>query len=139
MKKTGNDLIAAVLEDGEQVSVSIERIVNECETDSAMVLSGIGMLRNTEIGYWNGSEYEIAKLQLPHELVSMSGSVADMDGKKSVHLHVALGGEDHRGTAGHLISAEVNNIIELTMKIFPAGSFGRKFSEKTKLNMLYFR
>ncbi len=139
MKKTGNDLIAAVLEDGEQVSGSIERIVNECETDSAMVLSGIGMLRNAEIGYWNGREYEIAKFQLPHELVSMSGSVADMDGKKSVHLHVALGGEDHRGIAGHLISAEVNNIIELTMKIFPAGSFGRKFSEKTKLNMLYFR
>ena len=139
MRKTGNDLIAAVLDDGEQVSGGIELIVNECKTDSAMVLSGIGMLRNAEIGYWNGSGYEIAKFPMPHELVSMSGSVADMDGKKSVHLHVALGGEDHRGISGHLISAEVNNIVELTMKTFPAGSFGRKFSEKTKLNMLYFR
>lgn len=139
MKKTGKELIAAVLDDGEHVFGSIERIAGECGTDSAMVLSGIGMLRNAEIGYWNGSEYEASKFSLPHELVSMSGSVANLDGKRSVHLHVTLGGRDHRAIAGHLISAEVNNIVELTMRTFPDGSFGRQFSEKTKLNMLYFR
>ncbi|MEM3852299.1 MAG: DUF296 domain-containing protein, partial [Methanomassiliicoccales archaeon] len=50
---------ALILSDGES---TINAIAAACSTSgihAAMVLSGIGMMREMKIGYWNGNEYEI--------------------------------------------------------------------------------
>lgn len=138
MKSYTNNLIAAILEDGENVHDSIREVCRGEGVDSALILSGIGMLRGVTIGFWNGSSYQAKQYTGPMELVAMSGSVAAQEGELSVHIHVSMAGEDHAGIAGHLIDGTVNNINELSIAPFPASSFERRFSERTKLNMLNF-
>lgn len=138
MKKVRNEAVALVLEDGEHVHEGIMEACREEAVDSAMVLSGIGMVRNAKIGFWNGSDYVTEIYSGPVELVSLGGSVAMMDGQLSVHLHMSVAGEDHGIKGGHLVSADVHNINEIALYPFPAGVFRRQYSMATKLNMLYF-
>ena len=138
MRSYTNNLIAVILEDGEDVFVSIRDLCRSRQVDSALILSGIGMLRHVKIGYWDGATYQIKEYHEPLELVSMSGSVASQNGELSVHIHVSLAGKDHAGIAGHLVEGTVNNINELSIAPFPASSFERRYSEMTKLNMLNF-
>ncbi len=138
MKSAMTAIVAVILEDGEKVVEGVRDACSRAGTDSALVLSGIGMLRNAEIGFWNGTEYETEVFEEPRELTSMAGSVAGQDGQLTVHLHASLSGRDHRGIGGHIVSAEVNNIVEMSVQPYPSGSLGRRYSEKTRLNMLYF-
>lgn len=138
MKSYTDNLIAVILDDGEDVFSSIRELCSGKGIDSALILSGIGMLRDVTIGFWNGTSYQTEKYPGPLELVSMSGSLAKLDSELSVHLHVSLAGEDHKGLAGHLVGGTVNNINELSIAPFPVSSFSRKYSEMTKLNMLKF-
>lgn len=138
MRSYTNNLIAVILEDGEDVFGSVKELCRATKVDSALILSGIGMLRQVKIGYWNGEGYQTRQYAQPMELVSMSGSIATQDGELSVHMHVSLAGQDHAGIAGHLVEATVNNINELSIAPFPSSSFTRKYSQMTKLNMLNF-
>ncbi len=138
MKKMSGNIMAVILDDGEHPAESLVSALEDGGMDSALVISGIGMLRNARIGFWNGSEYEMKDFREPRELLSMSGSVALLDGNPSVHLHVSLAERDHNCAGGHLVDAEVNNINEIAIASFPSGSFVRKYSGRTKLNMLDF-
>ena len=45
------------LKDGEELISSFK----ELSLDSGVLLNGVGMLRDLELGYWNGSSYEVKK------------------------------------------------------------------------------
>ena len=55
--KTESNIVIVKLDDGEDFFESIERIVKECDISSGMVLSGIGQLKNFELGYFDGKKY----------------------------------------------------------------------------------
>ena len=61
---------------------------------SAVVLSGIGMLKDFEIGYFNTEtkQYETALFEKPCELISLSGNITLKDNEIFPHLHVSLQG-----------------------------------------------
>jgi len=80
-------------------------------------MSGIGMLKNAVVGYFNGKEYIKEKVEGAAELVSMQGNIG-RDGKGDVicHIHVALAISDHRLIGGHLLEGEVNVVNEIALR-----------------------
>ena len=53
------DLIAITLEDGESVGESLVRACEHASITAGMIVSGIGMVRDAEIGYWDGKKYNV--------------------------------------------------------------------------------
>jgi len=127
---------ALTLKDGEILPDALARICDTQQRNAVMVTSGIGMLREIEIGYWNGAEYETETVKGACELISMSGSVALLEGRLSAHLHVAFSDRSHVCRGGHLVKATVHNINEISLVYYRQGSFERHYSPKTHLNML---
>lgn len=98
------------LQDGEDLVA----VLRGLEQDSAHVLTGIGMVREAELGYWNGKEYEVHAYPAPAELISLQGNLGlDGSGVRIVHAHVLLSGQDGSVYGGHLIHATAHNTVEL--------------------------
>ena len=113
--KEGNGLIGIRMEDGEDFFTSLETVCKNYNVESGIILSGIGMLRNIKIGYWNGTEYVTDEIKNPVELVSMQGNIGttENDGDPIIHIHIAVAKEDHSVIGGHLVSATINNTGEI--------------------------
>jgi len=103
---------------------------------AAAVPMGIGQLKAARIGYWNGSEYEAREITEPVELVSLQGSIAEADGRPSVHVHAALGTRSHATLSGRLMRGTVGPLAEVLVAPFPTRAFGRPVDESTGLRLL---
>ena len=79
------------------------------------------MLRDIEIGLYDGREYTKQVIEEPSEVLSLQGSVSLKEGKPFVHLHVSVAGHDFAVRGGHLFTGEVYMTIELVMRIFEPG------------------
>jgi len=58
-------------QDGED----LVEILRGLESEAALIVAGIGMLRDVTLGYWNNSEYESHAYPGPAELLSLQGNV----------------------------------------------------------------
>ena len=100
------------LQDGDDLMDTIRGL----GVDSALLLLGIGMVRNAEIGYWDGTRYVTQHLSDPQELISLQGNIAkDADATVIVHAHVALGDATGTVRGGHLVHATAHNTVELAL------------------------
>lgn len=98
------------LQDGEDLVGTLRSL----ESDSALILMGIGMVRDAELGYWNGKEYEVRGYPAPTELLSLQGNLAlDDASQRIVHAHLSLSGQDGSVCGGHLVRATVHNTVEI--------------------------
>ncbi len=136
--KLEKNVVVAKLDDGSDLFRSIETIMDELDQESAILVSGIGMLKNITIGFYNRNtgEYEWEKLNDPKELLSVKGSITK-DG--DMHLHVQVSGKDHRVIGGHLNEAEVFNVTELTMIVFEEMELSRERDENLDMDLLSVR
>lgn len=123
------------LDQGQDLFGTLADVARDHGLRAAAVVSGIGMLRDVTLGYWNGSEYARKELSPPHELVGLHGSIAEADGP-SVHLHAALAGPDHALVGGHLMRATVWVLNEILIQAFPGRTFGRPMDETLGLRKL---
>jgi predicted DNA-binding protein with PD1-like motif len=120
------------LTDGEDLLSELERL----SADSAIVVCGIGMLREIELGYWNGEVYEKHRLAAPVELVSLQGTVARSGDECIVHVHACVGKRDGSTLGGHLFAGTVHNTAEIALGL-PAGIALERKEEETGLTGLY--
>jgi hypothetical protein len=121
---------------GEELLESLGRFAEEHRIRAAAVAMGIGTLRSATVGYWNGREYEKKEVGEPTELVALGGSIAEVDGRASVHLHAALGTRSHSTVSGHVHAATVNVLAEILIETFPGHVFGRPLEENVGLRVL---
>ncbi|MBN2608704.1 MAG: DUF296 domain-containing protein [Candidatus Fermentibacteraceae bacterium] len=82
---------------------------------AAAIVAGIGMLRDVEIGRYDGMEYEIKTVEPSSEVLSLQGNVSMKEGEPFVHLHVSLADEDMDVMGGHLFKGTVSMTIELIL------------------------
>jgi predicted DNA-binding protein with PD1-like motif len=127
-----NEYVVAKFEDKEDFFEVLESVIERHNIKSAVILSGIGMLRNIEIGYYNGKEYIIEKFTDPMELLSMHGSIAEVKENK-VHVHVGLANSEHKVFGGHLIRAKVCVLNEIVILKFNKMTLTRKLNPKSNL------
>lgn len=123
------------LDQGQDLFTSLADFARQHAIRAAAIVSGIGMLRDAAVGYWNGSEYVRKELAEPHELVGLHGSIAEADGP-SIHLHAALAAPDHTLVGGHLMRGTVWVLNELMVENFPGHVFGRPIDETLGLRKL---
>jgi len=111
------------LQDGDNLMDAIRGL----GVDSALLLLGIGMVRNAEIGYWDGTRYVTQHISDPQELISLQGNVAkDEDATVVVHAHVALGDATGTVRGGHLVQAIAHNTVELALRPLQKVALRRK-------------
>jgi len=112
-RKEGN-LIVFRFEDGKDLIESLKRVAKEHQIQSGVILSGIGMLRDSEVSFYSRekSGYLTNKYEEPVELLSLSGNVSLRNNEIFFHLHVALGKEDKSAIGGHLQKATVHSTLE---------------------------
>ena len=114
-KKEGAVLIVR-LQPGEELLESLRTAIEEHGIITAVLLSGIGMLTETELGYFQGpgKGYSIHRFTEPCELVSLSGNVSRQENGYNLHLHATLAQAGGGAVGGHLMKATVH----LTNEIF---------------------
>jgi predicted DNA-binding protein with PD1-like motif len=105
-------LIVARLDEGEDVFSDIETLSKKYYLRGALILSGIGMLENPVLGYFNQEKYVEHKFEGCYELLSMHGSIAE----GITHIHTALGNEKSLTFGGHLLGAKVKVNVELVIQ-----------------------
>jgi uncharacterized protein len=104
--------------------------------EAASVVAGIGMVRDTEIGYYRGTAYDKATFPEPLELLGLAGSIAWEDDAPSLHLHLIGGRGDHSTIGGHLFRTTVAILAEITVRVYPGQRFRRPPVPGTVLRML---
>jgi hypothetical protein len=124
------------LDDGQDLFETLSGFAQREGVRAGAVVLGIGMFRRAIVGYWDGERYLPHELTVPHEVVGLHGTIAQADGKPSIHLHAALAGRDHALVGGHLMQATVGVLQELLVETFPTRTFGRPLAESFGLRML---
>jgi len=124
------------LEDGQDLFDALSGFATREGVRAGAVVFGIGMFRRATIGYWNGERYLPRELTEPHEVVGLHGTIAQADGRPSLHLHAALAGTGHDLVGGHLLQATVGALQEVLVTTFPGRTFGRPLVESFGLRML---
>ena len=130
-----NNIIAKIEKD-EPVLESIQSLIEDYGIYSGLIVFGIGMLRDLEIGYWNGKEYEKEVIKEAGELVSLHGSITSNE--PYVHAHVAVATSDHIVKGGHFFNAVADPLVELHVIRLEEVVLKRKLNQKTGLNELNF-
>ncbi len=123
-------------EDGDDLFAVLSAFATAHTIRAGAIVSGIGMVRRATLGFWNGQEYVPAELEEPHEIVALHGSIAEVDGAPSVHLHAGFADRHHRVLGGHLLRATLMVIGEIVVEEFPGKVFGRPLDESFGLRRL---
>lgn len=135
--KSGEDksLIVAKFEDGEDLFESLNTTIERYGIQSGIVLTGIGMLRNFVLGYFDGKIYQKKEFKEPCELVSLQGSITT-EKETVIHLHASLAEESNNVVGGHLFQAEVCMLNEIVLRRLNDLTFTRKENPVTGLKEL---
>jgi len=131
------NIIVVKLDNGEDLFPMLEKVANDQMLKSGLVIFGIGMLRDFELGYYNGKEYEWTKHNDPAELVALHGTIATVDGAPSIHLHAGLAPKGLALVGGHLKKATVNGLAEIGLVKLIDVEMTRKKNPTTGLNELF--
>jgi len=135
--KEEGSLIFVRLFSNEDIYRELEQVCQKHEVVTAVVLSGVGQLKQFELGYFKGKgDYAPRGFEKPHELLSLTGSISNQEGKYDFHIHAVLGNEEKNVVGGHLIKGivEVTNeivLLKTSLKV------KRKLEESTGLQGMF--
>ena len=100
-------------------------------------LTGIGAVSDTVLGYFDPRTKTYLRLHEKgqHEVLSLTGNLAQYDNAPFFHVHVALGRRDGSARGGHLFEATVRPTVELVLTAYPR-PVRRKTDPETGLPLL---
>ncbi len=93
------------LSNGENILKTLEEVVAE-ESSTLLIVSGIGMITDFELGYFENGQYLRMAFKEPHELVMLQGTVAS-EGEPRMHIHAVVADKEHHAFGGHLLKGWV--------------------------------
>lgn len=129
------DFVLVKLSDGEDVFAGLTEAAKTHGIESGVILWGIGMLQDFELGFFGPQGYEKRFYEDRHELLAFHGSMA-MRAEPPFHIHVALGRRDHAVVGGHLFRARACMVNEICLTRFRRIRLDRQLNEKTTLREL---
>ena len=97
-------------------------------------ISGIGAVKETEVGAYDTKKKEYIRKKLPQvlELISFEGNVTLKDSVPFVHSHVVLSNHDMNTYGGHLFETTVAAVGEFFLRKFNGNAY-RKLNEEVGL------
>ncbi len=112
-------VVVVRLHDGEDFVPTLVQALERVNLHHGVVVTGVGMLRDFELGYFDrpAKTYRKRTFEVPHELLSLNGTVAlaEPDAKVMPHLHASLAGPDHAVVGGHLFKATACVLNEVSI------------------------
>lgn len=132
------ETIAVRLDPGEEILEKLEELA-EKEQIGLAEIAGLGALKELEICVFDTASKQFYNNRYNEalELLSLTGTVTQKDGKPYLHVHAAAGKGDGQAVGGHLKKAVISATGELTVRVIH-GSVGRKYNEQIGLNLLEF-
>jgi len=116
-KRRGNDQpFILVLKKGEDLSSVIVNCANAAHLYGA-ALTGLGAVESPTLSYFNHDTKKYQQKTFPGnlELASLTGNIAELEGKRVTHIHVALSDDQYQMFGGHLKDATVGATAEITV------------------------
>ncbi|NIP36302.1 MAG: DUF296 domain-containing protein [Thermoplasmata archaeon] len=109
------------LHEGEDFFPTLRAALEEADLRYGVILTGVGMLKDFEVGWFDHTTmgYKKREFPTPHELVAMSGTIAEAEGMEpSVmpHVHVAMAGPEMTLVGGHLWKGTVTVLNEIAIR-----------------------
>ena len=93
--------VLARLEHGEDILESIKLTVKE-ERSTMVVVAGLGMISDFELGFFDRGNYLTQSFDDPHELLSLQGTIST-EGEPRIHIHATVANKEHEAFGGHLM------------------------------------
>ena len=136
--KRFENTVFARIDKGEEIVETLKTICEKEDITLAYV-NAIGAVGDFTVGVFKTAEkqYDSIRFQGDFEIVSLSGSVTQMNGAHYSHLHMSAGDENGHVFGGHLNKAVVSATCEMVICI-ANGAVDRRFSEEIGLNLFAF-
>ena len=124
--RSGSDILVRI-DPGEEIHAALKELADDLGFDAAAITSGIGRTRENQYGYMDEEGvYQRRSLDLPSELVSLSGNIArTLEGDAFTHIHCCWSDDDNNVHAGHLFQATVHVVAEIHIRVMDYASMTR--------------
>ena len=124
------------LDHDEDVLEAIRGFVSKGES-TLVIVAGLGMLHDFELGYFDSGQYIRRRFHEPHELLSMQGSVSS-EGENRIHIHVSVADRNHGAFGGHLLAGRVWMSNEIVLVKLAGARSRRDLDPAKKVGILHF-
>jgi predicted DNA-binding protein with PD1-like motif len=119
----------------EDILASIEKAV-ERERYTLLITTGLGMIHDFELGYFDEGKYLTKSFRSPHELLSLQGTIAS-EGMPRVHIHATVADTKHWAFGGHLMRGKAWMSNEIGLVRLEGGFSKREVDPKKKVGVLH--
>jgi len=123
------------LDQDEDILGSIQEAVKN-ERYSLLVTTGLGMIHDFELGYFNKGKYLKKAFSEPHELLALQGSVAS-EGEPRIHIHATVANTKHEAFGGHLMRGKAWMSNEIGLVRLEGGFSKRILDPKKRAAILH--
>lgn len=133
--ETNNGYIVRLIH-GEDLIPTIQKFCEENAVTSSS-FQAIGAIENATLGFYHldKKEYSWKEISTAHEIVSLTGNVAMVDGRPFIHAHTVLSNSEFQTIGGHLKNATVGATCEIFLTVFST-TIERIYDEETGLKLL---
>ena len=122
------------LDDGEDIIDSILKSARDSRS-TMLICTGLGMITDFELGYFEKGEYISKSYSEPHELLSIQGVISGY-GEHRVHIHVSVADREHRMFGGHLLRGKAWMANEIGILRLDGVRSTREIDPEKKVAML---
>lgn len=134
--KAFGDTIILRLERGEEIVANLTAL---CEQEKITLgqVSGLGAVDYVEAGYYQVAEQQYHKhvYDQEAEIISLTGSITQMNGEVYLHLHIAISDAEGKMHGGHLNAAKISATAEIFVTRL-SGTVERWKDEAVGLNLM---
>lgn len=136
--KRFENTVFARIDKGEEIVETLKTICEKEDITLAYV-NAIGAVGDVTVGVFKTAEkqYYSNSFKGDFEIVSLSGTVTQMNKEHYSHLHMSVGNEKGEVFGGHLNKAVVSATCEMVINIVN-GKVSRRFSDEIGLNLFDF-
>ncbi len=123
------------LDHGEDILESVKKATQE-EKSTMIVVAGLGMISDFELGFFDRGNYLKKSYAAPHELLALQGSVSTK-GEPRLHIHATVANDEHEAFGGHLMGGKVWMSNEIGLVRLEGSSSERVFDKEKKVGILH--
>lgn len=121
----------------ENLNIELKKACKKHDVKTAVILSGIGQLKESEIGYFKTKgDYLPEKINKTCEILMLTGNICKKEDDYILHSHIILGDKNKNAIGGHFINGTISITAEIVI-IKTNINIKRKYDEETGLQALF--
>jgi len=131
------EFILIKLDHGEDILESVTQVIKE-ERSTLLVVTGLGMISDFELGYFDQGNYIRKSYPEPHELLALQGSIST-EGTPRIHIHATVANKEHEAFGGHLMRGKAWMSNEIGLLRLERLTSVRAFDPEKKVGVLHLK